>query len=437
MSIRLTHVSGSPNETQSARGYGRFVLDGRAIALLASVLFMATELARADAVTEWNEIMQTTASVSDPAARIRTAAVTQVAVFEAVNSILGHYEPYLREIPASPDASPEAAVIAAAHRALMYLHPESANYLDAARAQALAKLGDEPGVDDGIAVGDAAADAILALRSDDGFDIEIPHTPGSGPGEWIPTPPSFIPAFRPGLGRVAPFAIAIGRQFRAAPPPRLHSRAYARDYNEVRAVGEANSSMRSRYFTDVSRFYAATDVEAIHFPAARQVAIAQGTTLAENARIFALLSMAIWDAAVACFESKYHFNLWRPITAIAAADVDGNPRTDPDASWRSFVENPPFPSYPSGHASLGAAARAILEHAFGKGGHAITLQNPTLPEIVLHYERFKQITDDIDDARVYGGVHFRFDQEGGVRQGWRIGKHILRHQLRPVHRRRD
>jgi hypothetical protein len=164
--------------------------------------------------------------------------------------------------------------------------------------------------------------------------------------------------------------------------------------------------------------------------AARQVSAAQGKTLSENARIFALTAMAICDGSIAVFDTKYTYNRWRPVTAIWGGAIDGNEKTEPDPSWLSLIVAPAFPSYPSAHGTLSGAARAVLERAFGKDGHAITLTNPGLPGIVLNYTAWGQITDDIDDARIYGGIHFRFDQEAGARQGREVGRYILQHYLR-------
>jgi hypothetical protein len=393
-------------------------------------VLLTTASAKADAVTDWNEIMQTTAAVSpNPALRARTAVITQVAVFEAVNSIVGEYRPYSAALPALPGALAEAAAVAAAHRALIALHPDVASDLNTARDASLAVLADGPGKDAGIAVGIAAADAILELRAHDGFGTEVPYTPGTAPGRWQPTPPDFTPAILVELGRTATFGLRSNRQFRASPPPALRSRAYARDFEEVKTVGEKASDQRPRDRADIARFYELTDADGIYHPAARQISEAQRKTLSENARIFALLSMAIWDGAVACFDTKYHYNFWRPVTAIRAAGTDGNRWTEPDPQWETFAFTPPFPSYPSGHATIGGAARAVLEHAYGEAGHAITLTNAQVPDIVLRYTSFKQITDDIDDGRVYGGVHFRFDQEAGARQGRLVGRYVFRNEL--------
>jgi hypothetical protein len=390
--------------------------------------------ARADAVTDWNEIMQATVSTppTNPFFQARWGAIVQLAVFEAVNAVAGDYEPYLGTITAPAWASPDAATVAAAHRTLAVLRPDRAPILAALRAQSLAAIPDGPAKDAGIQAGEAAATAMLLLRADDGAALAagVPYTPGANPGDWQPTPPLFAPAFLPGWGRVTPFGLLGGSQFRLPPPPALHTGKYANDYNEVKLIGRIDSPFRPQDRTDVARFYAVTTTIQAWNPAARQVSAAQGKTLSENARIFALLAMAQADGSISCFETKYYYNRWRPVTAIWGGGIDGNNKTQPDPTWLPLIASPAFPSYPSAHATLSGAARAVLERAFGKDGHAITLTNPQLPGIVLNYTAWEQITDDIDDARVYGGIHFRFDQEAGARQGREVGRYILRHYLR-------
>ena len=390
--------------------------------------------ARGDTVTDWNAIMQQAVAVSPTNANLqaRWGAIVQLAVFEAVNAIEGDYEPYLGFITAPPGASPDAAAIAAAHRTLVGLRPGSAATLDPLRAASLAAIADGPAKDDGIAVGEAAAAAMLLLRSADGSDAVVPYTPGTEPGDWRPELPSFAPALLPGWGDVTPFGLKSGSQFRLSPPPALHTGKYAKDYNEVKLLGRIDSPFRPQDRTDVARFYAATSPILTWNPAARQVSAAQGLTLSENARLFALLGMAMGDGSIAIFDTKYHYNLWRPQTAIRNGDIDGNRDTDADPEWSPLIPTPAFPSYASAHATLSGAARAVLERTLGKRGHAITLTNPTLPGIVLDYTTWKEITDDIDDARVYGGIHFSFDQEGGAHQGGQVGRYLLRNYLRPL-----
>src|SRR5687768_15511370 len=236
----------------------------------------AAPVARADTVTDWNAIMQTTVSVAPTNAVIQTrwGAITQLAVFEAVNAIEGDYEPYLGGlIVAPPGASPDAAAIAAAHRTLATLRPDPVIVaaLDAARAASLLAIPDGPAKDDGIAVGEAAAIAMLLLRVDDGWNAVVPYTPGTDPGDWQPTPPGFASAFLPHWGQVTPFGLEKGSQFRLPPPPALHTGQYASDYNEVMLLGRIDSPFRPQDRTDVARFYAAASPVQVFNSAARQV----------------------------------------------------------------------------------------------------------------------------------------------------------------------
>jgi len=383
---------------------------------------------KADAVTDWNAVMQATVAPSNAFVQARAAAIVQLSVYEAVNSITGQYRPYLSIIPAPPGASSEAAAVAAAHRTLVTLYPGSAAALDVAEAASLSAIPDGQAKADGVAVGELAASAILGLRANDGSGFVVPYTPGGNPGDWQPTPPAFAPALLPGWGQVTTFGIVNGAQFRSAPPPVLGSARYARNFNEVKVVGDVNSSLRPQDRTNVARFYIIPAVQ-VYNPAARQVSVVQNKTLSQNAHDFALLAIAVCDGLISSMETKYYYNRWRPVTAIRAADTDGNPNTEPDAAWLPLITTPPFPSYPSAHASAGGAARRILERVYGKDGFLITLTSPTAPNVTLYYTAWKQITDDIDDARIFGGIHFRYDQEGGAQQGWNVGSYILETQL--------
>jgi PAP2 superfamily len=402
------------------------------IPIVAACVLQCAWAAHADAVTDWNAIMQTTVASSNAVVQNRSAAIVQLAVFEAVNSIVGDYEPYLGTLVAPPWASPDAAAIAAAHRTLVTLYPSSVQALDALRVQSLAAIPNGAAKEAGITVGEMAAGAILLLRAGDGSAVAAttPYTPGSDPGEWRPTPPPLASALLPGWGQVVPFGLKEGSQFRLPPPPGIDTGKYAKDYNEVKLVGRFDSLSRPQDRTDVARFYAISSPVQVWNSAARQASAAQGKTVSENARILALLGMALCDASVAAFDTKYHYNLWRPVTAIRAGSTDGNRKTDPDGGWLPLIVTPAFPSYPSAHATVSGAARAVLERAFGKDGHDITLTAAALPGVVLSYDALAQITDDIDDARIYGGIHFRFDQEAGARQGRRVGSYILRNYLR-------
>jgi hypothetical protein len=409
----------------------------RSMLILTIVGVFATVSSRsqADVVLEWNDIMQTTLVGQSPVNETRLAAITQLAVFEAVNAITGQYDPYLGTVRAPRSASAEAAAIAAAHGVLWNYVLERRGDLDAARAKSLAGIADGPAKTEGITVGEAAAEAMIELRADDGSSPARSYLPDSAKaGEWQLTSgcqPTGGVALN--WGEVTPFGIPNVRWFRAGPPPRLSGRRYATDFNELKRVGGKFSTDRPQDRADVASFYAAVLAVRTWNPVATQVALAQRRSLSENARALALLNMALSDALVAVFDSKYRDPFWRPETAIPAGDRDGNRGTRTDPNYVPFVVTPCHPSYPSAHASAGYAARAVLERVFGRSGHFIVLSSPAVPGVSLEYRRFDQITSDIDDARIYGGIHFRFDQEAGARQGTSIGRYIVRRNLREAY----
>jgi PAP2 superfamily len=400
---------------------------------LSAILMFSVSMVRADAVLDWNEIMVTLVQDQPPIV-IRVTAITQLAVFEAVNAVAGEYEPYLGSVAAAPGASADAAAVSAAHRALRNYFPDHADSLDAARAESLARIPDGRAKDSGIAVGEAAADAMIAARVNDGSESPESYLPpSSNPGEWQLTPD--CPAsgglflhFR----NVTPFVMRRGDQFRSDPPPALTSGKYTRAYQEVKDVGGRNSTQRPPDRTDVARLYAVLSDAALWNPIARQLAAARRQSLSQNARTFALLNMALSDGGVAVVDTKYHYNFWRPETAIAAAGTDGNERTEPDAGYVPLITAPCFPGYPSGHATTSYAAREVLERTFGSRGHSIAVSSPAAPGVALSYATLEEITSDIDDARVYGGIHFRFDQEAGARQGRHVGAYVYTHALKPA-----
>jgi hypothetical protein len=229
----------------------------------------------------------------------------------------------------------------------------------------------------------------------------------------------------------APGSQAWITQFAPGAPPALTSNRYARDYNEVKRVGSVSSDLteRPQDRADVARFYAASSPSFVFNLAARQVAAAEGSSLSENARVLALINMASNDSLVASFWTKYHYKLWRPETAIFGGSLDGNAKTDADL-FVPYLPTPCFPSYPSNHGSGSNSAAEILRRVYGAGGHAITMVNPAVPGLTFHYTSFKQITDDISDARVYGGIHFRFDQDAGADLGRDVATYVYKHNLR-------
>ena len=410
------------------------------LCMLMAALF-GSAVAKADVVLDWNVIAVNTAVTNgqNPFAQARYAAIVQLAVFESVNAITGEYHPYLGTIVAPPGASPEAAAIQAAYRVLSTYFPASASTLDAERANSLASIPDGQAKTDGIATGEAAALAMIALRANDGSSppqFKIPGPPV--PGEWQATPSCpIVNGIAVGIAfqwqNITPFGIPRASEFLLDPPPALTSHEYAKAYNEVMTVGGIDSTERPQDRANVALFYAASSPTQVFNQAVQQVAQERWHSLSENARALALVNMAMNDSLVASFLNKYHYNFWRPETAIHAGDTDGNPKTDPDPSFVPFVTTPCFPSYPSNHGSAANGAAEILKRIYGEGGHSITLSNPAVPDIVLQYTTFKQITDDISDARVYGGIHFRTDQVAGERLGKAIGKAVYKNNLRRMH----
>jgi hypothetical protein len=398
--------------------------------------------ARADVVLDWNAIAVSTSinQGQNPFAQARFLSITQLAVFEAVNAITGHYKPYLGTVVAPMGASADAAAVAAAYQVLKNHFPLAPN-LDAAYAASLAVIPNGSAKSGGIATGQAAAAQMIALRAGDGSSPPQFHVPTStNPGVWQLTPScpaaggilSHWQNMTPFGVRSLPGGQAWIAQFAPGPPPALTSRRYARDYNEVKRVGDVSSdpTERPQDRADVARFYAASTPSFVFSLAARQVAAAEGSSLSKNARALALLNMAINDSFVATFWTKYHYKLWRPETAIFEGDLDGNAKTGADPTFVPYIVTPCFPSYPSNHGSGSNSAAEILRRVYGAGGHAITMTNPAVPGLSFHYTSFKQITDDISDARVYGGIHFRFDQDAGTALGRDVARYVYKHNLR-------
>jgi PAP2 superfamily len=410
------------------------------LCMLIATLF-GSAVAKADAVLDWNVIAVNTAvtNLQNPFAQARYAAIVQLAVFESVNAITGEYHPYLGTIVAPPGACPEAAAIQAAYRVLSTYFPASASTLDAERASSLASIPDGQAKTDGIATGEAAALAMIARRANDGSSPAQFKTPGPAvPGEWQATSSCPIEnGIAAGIAfqwqNITPFGISSVREYLLDPPPALTSHEYAKTYNEVMSVGSVDSSERPQDRANVALFYAASSPTQVFNQAVQQIAQERWHSLTENARALAVMNMAMNDSLVASFFNKYHYNFWRPETAIHAGDTDGNSKTDPDPSFAPFVTTPCFPSYPSNHGTVANSAAEVLRRIYGEGGHFMTLSNPAVPNIVLQYTTFDQITDDISDARVYGGIHFRTDQEAGERLGKAIGNAVYKNNLRRIH----
>jgi hypothetical protein len=399
---------------------------------MAGLLLVGAATARADVVSDWDTVMLNTISSQNPVAQSRYGAITQLAVFEAVNAVTGDFRPYLGTVGASPGASAEAAAVAASYRVLATYFPASLSTLDAARISSLGSIPDGWAKDAGIAVGEAAANAMISQRTGDGSSPpEFYAPPSSDPGQWQLTPS--CPAAGGTLlqwRNVTPFGIKRADQFRSEPPPALTSRRFTRDFNEIKTVGALNSTERPEDRSDVARLYAANSATAVWNTATTQILAARHASISGAAHALALVNMAVSDGAVAVFDTKYHYAFWRPETAIHSADSDGNPLTAADPTWKPFITTPCFPSYPSAHGTLSNAARTVLDRLYGDR-HAVTISNLALG-ISLNYHSLREIAEDISDARIYGGIHYRFDQEEAAEQGRELGDYIYRHDLRRI-----
>jgi len=419
----------------------QLVLRVLAVVLLSGVISGPATARADDIVLRWNEIAARTATATSPFNQSRVAAIVQLAVFEAVNAITGEYEPYLNPATvAPPGASVEAAVTIAAHKVMTTYFPAASAALDAARDTDLAAIPNGPAKTAGIAVGLAAANAMIALRAADGSSPLLAIIPTStAPGDYQLTTGCAAAMFY-NWQLVTPFGIANASNFLLDPPPSLASNRYAKDYVEVKTVGASTSADRPADRADVVRLYAASSPSFVLSMATRQIAAQKGTSLSENARALALIHMAASDSLVASFLNKYHYDRWRPETGIRNGAADGNDKTEGDPDFATFIPTPCFPSYPSNHASGTSGGLEVMRRVFGAAGHDITITNNvpalgSLPAMVVtkSYTQLKEIGDDVDDARVFGGIHWRYDQDAGDVLGRAIATEVVKNNLRPVH----
>ena len=391
---------------------------------------------RADVVTDWNVIATTTAPAGGKNAieQSRIYAMTHAAIHDALNAIDRRNRPYAFDQRAMTSASPEAAVASAARDVLVAQLPTQVASLDAAYAASLAGIADGPAKTSGIAIGQAAAAAILALRSADGSTVPMPYMPGTGPGAWQPTHPTFAPAVLPGWGNVTPFAMTNGSQFRPSPPTLfdLNSVEYAADYNEVKAIGDLNSVTRTAEQSEIARFWYEGSPNGWN-RIARVVVAQRGLDLWQSARLFGLLNFAMADGFIAGFDAKYFYNFWRPVTAIRAGATDGNPATIADPAWATFLVSPAIPDYPSTHSVLGAAASDVLARFFGSDAISFTTTSGApFPGIARSFTSFSQAALENADSRVYAGIHFRMACRDGLTQGAQVGRYAFEHALQPA-----
>jgi hypothetical protein len=376
--------------------------------------------ARADAVTEWNiragEIVVASGLGTPPANRLM--AIAHSAAYAAANAIEKRYPldaSLAIDVPAG--ASVEAAIAAAHRTALGRLLPAQRAAIDAAYDAALARLADAPARRAGVAVGEQAALALLAQRHDDARVAPEAYRPHAAPGRYVPTAIPLAPQW----AQRKPWLMASASMFRPGPPPALTSERWARDYNEIKAIGGKQSPVRSAEQTEIALFWEMT-LPPIYHGVVRCVAEQPGRDLVRNARLFAAVTQATDDALIAVFDAKYHYNLWRPITAIRNGDIDGNDATERDASWQPFIDTPMHPEYPCAHCIQASAIGTILQAEIGRGPvPPLSTTSPTASGAMRRWNSVDAFVQEVGNARVYDGVHYRFSAEVGIEMGRRVG----------------
>jgi hypothetical protein len=411
---------------------------------LAMPLAMSS-VVRADAVTDWNAITVQTIVNAGPthgsAVGFLDNATVQVAVYDAVEAITGRFRPYHVHIPGA-SGSPAAAVAKAAHDVLVNRFPLQTASLDVTYHAYLTAHGLAE-TDPGVAVGAQAAAGIIALRANDGsFPTNPPpFTGGTALGEWRPTPsylpgppPALSPALAPWLATVTPFTLKSPSQFRPVAPPALTRQRSVPAYNEVKALGAADpNSTRTTEQTDLAKFWnsnflvlwnqALRDIVGLHVP-----------DISDSARLFALADLAMGDAGITAWDSKFHFVFWRPLTAIQEGDNDGNPETAGDPNWQPMINTPNYPDYTSGANNVTGAITRVLALFFGtdEKTFTVTTTNATAPQQTRTYNRFSDAAEDVVNVRIYQGIHFRFADVQARKQGRHVAQWVFSHFLRSV-----
>src|SRR5262245_57710372 len=406
----------------------------RSAALALFAMSLPPGPAQADVVTDWNQttVQVAVAGVPNPQRQQRVAAMAHAAVHDAVNSIAPRYHAYAVRVSPSGEASLEAAAVQAAYGVLIRLLPGQAATLDAARASSLSGIPDGPVKDAGLAVGEAVAARIVALRSTDGSGVDGTYTFGSGPGEYQATPPTFGNPAVPAWGLVTPFVLKRGDQFRPEGPPSLGSDRWAEDFNETKRLGSADSSVRTAEQTEIALCDAEGSLPMWN-RVARTVSAQRGTDLVDNARLFALLNLDMADATIATWDGKYTYRFWRPVTAIRAADTDGNDGTEADPAWTPLRPTPLHPEYPSAHAVVSTSAAEVLTGLFGAHTPFSTTTSTCPAGVVRSYDSFRALAQEAGDSRIFIGFHFRTSVRHGARLGRQVGHWTLRRSLRPLH----
>lgn len=407
--------------------------------VLFTLFLFSAQGSRADAVSDWNATANTVMlrSGRPGGAIIVDMAYVHVAIYDAVNAIDRRYTPFA-VVPQGPPpwASKEAATAAAAYGVLLDFYPAQKPYLDSVYDAYLHALPNTIGRLYGVAAGENVASAWLALRAADGRNAAVAYTFGSGPGVYQLTPGAPAPPATPQtpwIARMKPFTMLSDSQFRVPPPPELSSELYGRDLNETLRFGARDNSLRTAAMTEIGMFYADNPANQLSRNI-RLLAASSGMGLADNARLFAQAYVTIGDGVIATWDSKFRYNRWRPVTAIRAADTDGNASTEPDTAWLPLVVTPGHPEYPAAHGAVTGGYAYALERFFGGASIASVLTSATVPGVAMAEHAFTNTNDivtEVINARVYGGMHFRTSVERGAAMARQVADWVADHFFRP------
>jgi PAP2 superfamily. len=370
-------------------------------------------MAWADVNTDWDTIACDVVAATKPPTPVgvRMLAITQTAAYEAVKRATTSDK-------RAPEVSADAAVASAYRAALIALVPTQTAMIEAAYRKSLGTLVEGAATNAGVAIGERSAAEVVARKTDDGASTAESYRPVTSPGVYVPTA---IPAVPQWIER-KPWLMTRAAQFRPAPPPALSSAVWARDYNEVKAMGGKTSSARRAEQTDVARFWEAT-LPSIYHGVVRSVAEQPGRDIARNARLFAAVAQGMDDALVAVFDAKYHYNFWRPITAIRNGDTDGNDATERDASWTPFIDTPMHPEYPCAHCIVAATVGTILQADLGDAPvPSLTTTSYMVAGSKRSWTSVEDFIQEVAEARICDGVHYRTSTEVGVAMGREVGR---------------
>jgi PAP2 superfamily len=383
--------------------------------------------AHADVIMDWNAKADAIAAEKQvlPAQQSRAMSMLHIAMFEAVNAIELRYTPYKLTLSADRSTSKEAAAAVAAYDVLLAIYPDQKAVLDTALTASLSGIPETEGKSNGIVLGKKAAEGVIAFRASDGSNAQESYRPYTKPGVYVPT---IVPLFST-IGATTPWVMTSGSQFRPGPPPALDSETWTRDVNEIREIGARNSIVRTAEQTTIGRFWFLVGPRSYN-PIVRQAAMAKNMDVVDCARLFALTSIAGNDALVAVFDAKYQYNLWRPVTAIRNADITQNPATPREESWLPLGDTPMHPEYPCAHCITSAAISTVLRNIVGEEFGEFSLTSPTAPGVTRKWSRLQDYSDEVANARIYAGFHYRFSTEVGKNMGKKIGELTVATQLR-------